>query len=144
MAQCVALACAASHDGATIIVHYDCEAAAGVVSGWFSATTFQPPVQEAMALGVIAKCRRTMVKQQHVRAHTGEAFNELADVLAKSAASSVCLAAPDLMGITQLIKDSRLSHMWWCVSDFPTQGVIPALDEHCCTLPQRPCPFLQQ
>ena len=69
-------------------IHYDCEAATGVVSGWFAANAHHANahhafVKEAMALALIARCRRVKAQQTHVQSHTGDPFNECADVLAK-------------------------------------------------------------
>ena len=77
-----------------VFIRYDCTSAAGLAEG-SAAPANAGALQKALAhCHYIAGCVGVAVQTQHVRAHSREPLNEMADIIAKAARASVQRVRP--------------------------------------------------
>lgn len=85
-AMCEALLYAAACDSANVIIKYDSEYAFNMITGSNRAHKNKALVLKAQAL--LAETKKSQnVEFEHVKAHSGDQFNDLADALAKRGAT---------------------------------------------------------
>ena len=133
-----ALGIAASSDGVEYTVYYDCVSAAGVATLDFTAHAHTEYAPRLAALRILADQRRNHVAFEHVRSHTGNPFNELADVLAKEAARGCRRWSADPRAFVDAFCSGSICHQWWTVTDLVPQGCLPGLDDDGNTIPGVP------
>ena len=138
-AMAFALGMAASGDGLSVTIAFDCQSAAGIAMCSYSSHTMPAHAKNFIALRVIAAQRRTAVNFKHVAAHSGDPFNECSDVLAKAAAQYTCPCDTCVSPFVKAFHENAFSHLWWTVAEGVARGQLPGLEEDGSTIPCEEC-----
>ena len=127
-AGAVAGACAFEMGVLNVAVMYDSESAAAV-SGCQSATQGERVLAEAAAgLQVFLKCLGVNYTHHHVKGHSQNPWNELADVLAKKACWMQLAWTPWDFGFAAAVRSGNVAWYWLCVDPRVGRGCLPSVE----------------
>ena len=125
-AMAYALATAASGDGRTVTVAFDCQSAAGIAMLTCASHTLPMHARNFAALRTIISHRRNTLHFEHVPAHTGHPLNECSDAVSKAAACGKCHWLGDVEAFAAAFRDGCLANMRWPVAESFLATSLPA------------------
>ena len=127
-AGAVAGACAFEMGVLNVAVMYDSESAAAV-SSCQAATQGERVLAEAAAgLQVFFKCLGVNYTHHHIKGHSQNPWNELADVLAKKACWMQLSWTPWDFGFATAVRSGRVAWYWLCVDPRVGMGGLPSVE----------------
>ena len=92
---------------------FDAIAAAGVAEGKYWSASVNHFACTVTTLMHLATRHRTPVHWRHVRAHSGDAMNELVDTAAKAAVAGCPCNAFDVFEVAMLFHSPEVKFLWW-------------------------------
>ena len=113
----------------TCEIVYDATSAAGVAAGMFDCPALAALSQAATSVAVRAWRRGVWLGFRHVRGHTGDPFNELADVVAKASFRMPDFAAAPLgNSLAMIVLGQVRDWLWFVACQHGTDIALPCLD----------------